>query len=401
MAPWDIFQQTYALSSLSNAVQEKKRLKELQKIAEQVIPAKIQNAANKGLQGWEVVWGPTLWKHPQSPWRDPFTAADHTWYIAHNPAAAFPDGTFDTYTIAIAGTASLYGWLLDFKVGQVVDFDAFAKSWSPKPTPPSSVNDAQNSYIALGTAEGVATLLKTKAPQSAKSPGTTIVEFLNSVPPQSRIIFTGHSLGGALSSTLTLTVQLSTKLSNIRAFPTAAPSPGNENFTRLFEAKNPPQAIGPKPWQTWNVNVAGSLDPVPQVWASDAQAHPKQNVTNIETFWGELSGALLNIVSGFVSGATARTKRSKINFVPLPVAFFYPEAPSTPKTWLEWLQTFGKQHIYAYQTEFGVDLKAAGIESWAFTGEGLSSEDAETQPYLELLDVILNQQEEDPDTTEA
>lgn len=402
MTSWDIFQQTFALSSIANALREDKgQLADLQRLAEEKIPKRIQDEADKGLKGWDVVWGPTVHKHV----RVAGTHADHTWYIAHNPSAVFADGTFNTYTVAIAGTSSVTGLFLDFQIGQVVDFEAFMRDPDTEATPPSSVDDSHNSYIALGTAKGAKAILKKEAPPTAKSSGRTIGDFLSSAPPQSRITFAGHSLGASLATVIALQLQTSKGLQNVQTYPTAGYSPGNKNFNNLFESRLPSYNLKNEtaPWQVWNTNIANILDPVVYAWSTD---NPNQNLEKIRDIWGRLSGDAAFRVNAFLYAAKKRSRNSKIIYDPLPVQFFTPEStPATPKTWADWQDTFMEEHVYAYRDKIGLklrpDLKAVGDVASAAVREGGSlttrNEEAERSLVKDLLEIILCQQSYDED----
>ncbi|KZS97253.1 hypothetical protein SISNIDRAFT_463184 [Sistotremastrum niveocremeum HHB9708] len=387
MAAWDIYQQTFALSLASNALGAKKApLADLQNAIESAVPNWIRKGASQGLKGYEVVWGPTVWKHTLD--GDANTGPDNTWYIANNKAAVFPDGTFNTYVIAIAGTASSFGWTdEDFQVGRVVDINQFAKNFSVYPSPDQSPNDAANSYIAFGTAIGVHTLLNTVAPATAKSPGTTIVSILSSIPSGSRVIFTGHSLGGALSPTAALVLQLSKGLSNVYTYPTAGATPGNLNFVKLFASKNPPSTPGSKVWQAWNRNVYNTLDVVPQAWSIDKKTFPNQNLHHVPTMWGTLPSGLANALAGLIFVAVGMVNPSNIKYIPLPGQTFTSTLPSIPQNFDEWKQVAHTEHVPAYMTALGVnpDGFVAGKSALSVLPEKTLDELIVSYPFLELL----------------
>lgn len=406
MTSWDIHQQTFALSLASNALQDRKApLASLQAAIEQLVPSYIQKGADQGLKGWDVVWGPTVWKHPMPPKKDPITGPDNTWYIANNPTSVFPDGTFNTYVVAIAGTASTYGWWdEDFRVNYVVDFLEFAKNIASPPKPAARpINDAKNTYVALGTAGGVFALLSTKAPTSAKNPGKTVVDFLSSIPPQSRVIFTGHSLGGALSPTLALILQVSKGLQNVYTYPTAGPTPGNGNFVKLFTSKNPSQSTGPHIWQAWNGNLYNKLDVVPQAWSTEQKAD--QTLHNVPGLWGKLPFWLGEKV-GFIVGLGIKiANASKIKYVPLPGLAFSSDPPPIPKKWAQWRATVSEEHVDAYLAELGVEIPVS-FSFELFEKHGLMAktpeEYVETFPFLELLKILeLEDADEEKDENDG
>ncbi|KZS88587.1 alpha/beta-hydrolase [Sistotremastrum niveocremeum HHB9708] len=402
MTTYDVFQQTFALSLAANALQDTKAtLADLQAAIEGLVPLYIAVESGKGLKGWEVVWGPTVWKHPLKPDEtDADTGPDNTWYIAHKSGVQFPDGTYDTYIVAIAGTASTFDWVQeDFAVNNVVDFKQFSSNFTSPPTPASSVNDNLNSYISYGTAGAIYTLLNTFAPQSAKSPGNTIVQFLSTVPNTSRVIFTGHSLGGALSPTLALTLQVSKGLQNVLTYPTAGPSPGNKNFASLFASLNSIKKPGgnPLPWQGWNTNLFNTRDVVPQAWSTDPVANPKQNLYNIVGIYGVLNSALRIFIQFLVYIGIGRADDSQVQYTPLQGFSFTQPPPPTPSTLPQFIATVRDQHVNQYEIQLNVFPPKASLVD-LYQKHGLQSKTYEeyivTLPFFELYKVVLRQQKE-------
>ncbi|KAF9498076.1 hypothetical protein BDN71DRAFT_1504205 [Pleurotus eryngii] len=117
-----------------------------------------------------------------------------------NDADSGPDRVC-TYVLAVAATAdhSNENWAINTTVDKVVDFNSWMETGittAPKQT--SSV-DQTKPYIAYGTVAGISTLLTVPSPA-----GHTIIEFLATIPPLSRLVFTVHSLGGTLSPTVEL-----------------------------------------------------------------------------------------------------------------------------------------------------------------------------------------------------
>ncbi|KZS88586.1 alpha/beta-hydrolase [Sistotremastrum niveocremeum HHB9708] len=402
MTTYDVFQQTFALSLASNALQTTKgKLVDLQAGIEGLVPLFILLEGAKGLKGWEVVWGPTVWKHPLKPDEtDECTGPDNTWYIGHKSGVQYPDGTYDTYIVAVAGTASTFDWFQeDFAVSNVVDFKQFSGNFTVPPTPATSINDSLNSYIAYGTAGAIYTLLNTVAPSTAKSPGATIVQFLVSIPKTSRVIFTGHSLGGALAPTLALTLQVAKGLQNVVTYPSAGPSPGNKSFANLFASFNPIKRPGgtPLPWQGWNTNLYNTRDVVPQSWSTSEQANPKQNLYNIVGLYGPLDRLTHAKVLTLVYIALGEAGISHIQYTPLQGSSFAPPAPAVPKTFDEFVTTVRDQHVNQYEIQLNVfPPKVAFTE--LFKKHGLRSKTYEeylvTLPFFEGYKLVLAQKED-------
>ncbi|KAJ8516198.1 hypothetical protein ONZ45_g6460 [Pleurotus djamor] len=218
---------------------------------------------------WKVVWGPNTWKANPDDTKGP---ADNTWYIAHNPSAVFEDGKpYDTYFVSIAATASSdVDREEDYDVFRVVDFEKWAELGFD--TVPSFTErdhiDETKPYLAFGTAKGVHRILTIPGNKE----GTTILQFLGTIPPTSRIVFTGISLGGVLSPTLALAVAkaglVKNPVSNILTYPIAGPSPGNGPFADLYAKTFPRIQCGNFGYQVWNTNLWNTYDMIPHAWNS-------------------------------------------------------------------------------------------------------------------------------------
>lgn len=109
----------------------------------------------------------------------------------------------NTYVVAIAGTnihsdrdIGTYDGLID----SMVDFDGWTSSTGGITSNPNVVTQASDSgtFISAGTALGVYDLVRTTTTVGPSS-NTTIVQFLKGLATGSKLIYTGHSLGGALS----------------------------------------------------------------------------------------------------------------------------------------------------------------------------------------------------------
>ncbi len=274
----NIYQQVLGLSMCSNLLgSEKGSLDVLQNKIYNLLPDEISK-----LGAWNVAWGPVVWKDINSTDTD---GPDNVWYVAYDQ--------IDTYVVAIAGTAthSKYDQFHeDYDVNTVVDLLAWIGTGLNKPFAHlNNVTDGDAAYISAGTALGLTALLN-NAPQSTSPGGNTalLADFLGALPTNSKIIFTGHSLGGALAPALAVTLLHSTMKNvpkeNTFTYPSAGPTIGNATFVALYEESFPAPA-NPSGYQNWNVNLVNTLDVVPMAWCADPSLEPVQNIRRIPSFY--------------------------------------------------------------------------------------------------------------------
>ncbi len=222
----------------------------------------IMNQSTNGVPAlaggdWQVVWGPVVLSNKP----DAAAEAVNAMYVAYSANLAM-------YVVAIAATnpASLFDWLKE-------DADvAPSKMVAWPPTLPYSAGPAQlpdNSkpYISAGTTIGISNLLT-----QMTSNGQSLQKFLaGKANSNDTLIFTGHSLAGALSPTVAMFLYgdpASSGWKNIYVQPSAGASPGNAAFADLFAKTYPaftvPNCTGP--WDTWNVDFTNTQDVVPHAW---------------------------------------------------------------------------------------------------------------------------------------
>ncbi|WP_299017875.1 hypothetical protein [uncultured Photobacterium sp.] len=191
---------------------------------------------------WEVVWGPAVYTIPYTIFNDAMM------YVVQKK------GVEGEYVIAIRGTnpVSISDWLFnDFMVRKM-------KKW-----PYASVED-RKLKISKSTSYGLKTLQKLKPKSGIPGEGKTVLQFLNEkigTEGKAKVCVTGHSKGGALSSTAALWLkdiqgkELSTNI-DISTIPFAGPTAGNADFANYFD-----EQLGDK-----CTRVANSLDIVPYAW---------------------------------------------------------------------------------------------------------------------------------------
>lgn len=225
-------QQVYCLSSASNAVGSKKGTEaDLQQAMDDALSIKLPRITGD----WQVSWGPRVYK----PDPEESGPVENVWFAAVSEAQKL-------VVVAVSGTAppSIKDWLDDLDVESVVDFGDWVTGWSatakgvPQPTVDKRPNTIKNSYIAHGTATGVYNILSNMEPKT----NTHIWEYLLGLSPDYTVIFTGHSMGGAISPTLGLGLATANMIGTKKVYimPSAGPSPGNTNFVTAYKALFPP-----------------------------------------------------------------------------------------------------------------------------------------------------------------
>lgn len=182
------------------------------------------------------------------------------------------------YVVAIAATnfASAYDWLIeDFGVSKVVDFTKYDPA---NPTAAASISSG-TPYISMATAIGVGRLLANMpSPTGAVAAGTSLQTFLQSIKPDqpATVIFTGHSLAGALSPTtafyLNKNANALSAFTEVLAYPTAGATPGDSSFASAFTTALSSSTPGTLPYQRWNTDLWNFYDVVPHAWQRDILA---------------------------------------------------------------------------------------------------------------------------------
>lgn len=280
MAPTlDVFQQIFVLSTLANQA-SKHEATPLRLLPTSVDPLQqqLQTAIGVTLQApvmqaeigdeWALAWGPAVFRPADA------LVADNAAFVAYNPALAYQDGSiFPTYVVGIAATnaISLYDWLgEDAWVSKVADFSDLVETLKlPADGAAASFTTPQ---VSWGTALGLCNVMNL-----ISVGGQTLLDYLRALDaglaggPETRIIFTGHSLAGALSPTVALYLHERGYLSNFEralVYPTAGPTPGNAGFADKFRLAFPAWSMdGAQPWQRWNTQIVNQYDVVPHAWS--------------------------------------------------------------------------------------------------------------------------------------
>ena len=305
---------------------------------------------------WKIGWGPVVWK--ENP-EDTLDGPGNAWFVARNQSLQFEDGsTYDTYVVSIAGSSSAYDWIIeDFGVNYVVDFNAWVSSGIDK-EPQKRHGDNTIPFISYGAAGGVYHIVTEPVPSGPTGVGTgTLIPFLSSIPSEgTKVIFTGMSLGGALSPTLALATLRQGVFKDFRpqdvlVYPVAGPTAGNGPFADLFADSFP--FLGGPDYRCWNANIVNRLDVVPQAWCDKPSLSPEQNLGNIVSIWGHPALGFVRVLA-FVMAILADL--SRVTYMPIRPHFFRGKTPPTPKNRAEWAKTAEQEHEVEYMEYIGVKI---------------------------------------------
>ncbi|NEQ64175.1 MAG: lipase family protein [Symploca sp. SIO2D2] len=212
-----------------------------QELEDQINRAFADATVQGDLGEWELVWGPVVTNIPE-----PGPAAN-AMYVAQNG---------NWYVVSIAGTndSSLFDWIVE---------DAGVRNKKQKDWPYSDDGLGLEPKIARGTWIGLQILL------NMKSSDKTLLEFLGEAVAMSgdetRITFTGISLGGTLSPVLALYALDSenewagSNSLTIDVEAIAGTTPGNEDFSTYYSER-----LGAYTNRIWN-----TIDVIPHAWNED------------------------------------------------------------------------------------------------------------------------------------
>jgi hypothetical protein len=320
-------QQTAVLSILSNSASNHiATVSELQRRLADYVSIALQNPTFiECIGNWSVVWGPVIWKDEGS-------------LEADNAMLAFQSPDTKDIVVAMAGTnpgSIVDAKIEDLEVGKTVPFAG-----------------APGAEISGGASVGLQRLKAMKDPVS----GQTLLDYLNALAPtNARLIFTGHSLGGALSPTLALDFTVNDNLntasfSNVYVYPSAGPSAGNAAYAQLFAQTFPP--VGTTPFDAWNQNVRNLLDIVPDAWT---------RISELPSIYPQLNGGNpLPCIAALVNDVILPSMNGKV-YADIPSVHFTAPfnssigAPGSSANAL-WMAQTVYQHIPAYEQLLMPDL---------------------------------------------
>jgi hypothetical protein len=335
---YELQQQVFLLSMLSNAVNSSTDIG-----TEAALSAKLWSTMSlmiglnaESIGDWKIVWGPSVWEVLK------FGIVDNVMAVLRKEDAR--DGIVYAVVIGATNSASPYDWFVE-------DFDVFTQVDFP--------GGASGEKFSRATHTGLNKLLGLRSPPDGSSSSpllaqTTLVQFLASCldAAQARLIFTGHSLAGALSPTLALYLAQANSPAGaigpwkeILVLPTAGATPGNAAFAQHYDARFPRQSLGDKNWQSWNAMLWNSLDVVPHAWVPlDLLACPQLYAKVPPPGLPELC---LVMVGTLVLGGYHYTRLTNRQ---LPGH----SGPVEGGSWAAYLAEMGRQHVSAYFDFFDV-----------------------------------------------
>lgn len=213
---------------------------------------------------WQVVWGPATVLPPGKAVAYAANAA----YIGYSASRA-------CYVVAIAATnpKSIYDWVSEdgdvaysrmprWPITLPYQAGWHALPWLLKPAVSSATATGVNSVLTLLkdplTGLGIQDFLQNLVQSGAAAKAT--------------LVFSGHSLAGALSPSVADFIYPEPKNSgwqNVFVLPTAGATPGNGKFAADWIRAYPPtsaQLPGNPAYGTWNVDHVNNHDVVPHAW---------------------------------------------------------------------------------------------------------------------------------------
>jgi hypothetical protein len=344
---FDLYQQIYCFSMISGAIGQTQGS---EKFLQDALIETLNDSLPKLPGNWTISWGPRVFqeKNPEFDEGGP----DNTWFAVTNE-------TQNICAVAIAGTAgnSIADIYQDFAVVEVVDFDAWVKQWSqqdiPHPATCEPINESTVAYCAKGTCVGVWNVLGNVS--TATRAGMRIDEYLRSLDPKYTIVFTGHSLGGALAPMAALGLAKANLIGDhtVKTLPSAGVSPGNKTFATEYAAVFPKDPAAGDDYRVFNTDYYNMYDIVPQAWS--VQLCADRNLFNI-------LGQIVHCTPDYFPKAVLTwavpmglSLLSRIQYTPLQGQSFKGEQPpeefSSASDILDYMST---GHVFSYWRETGI-----------------------------------------------
>jgi len=332
---YDLYQQTFALSWLANSAAGLSLPAASQPDLQEILQTNITNALNNtqnqiSMGGWALVWGPVVFTAPT----DTTAIADNAMYVAQGKDA---NGN-PVYVVAVAATNWLsgYDWSQeDFLVSSTVPFNYGTAVGTP--------------LLSTAVGNGLDALLQMSDPVHG-----TLLAFLQKIPAAgtTSVIFTGHSLGGALAPALALalfntgTNNFTTNFANVWVYPTAGPTPGNDGFAETFQACFKVATTNSNSHQNWNQLLWNSFDVVPHAW-------DKADLFLIPALYTTLPQPVLGALVTYFVAETAFTTYTRLPNVKL-TGKLNPEIPVVYTDFGAYAKQAYYQHIQAYLDLIGI-----------------------------------------------
>ncbi|KAI0904520.1 hypothetical protein F4823DRAFT_567633 [Ustulina deusta] len=356
---FDIFQQIYCLSFLTGSVGGHEAPEAtLQAILKEFLTETLPQLTGS----WTLSWGPRVYKEiPESPEGGP----DNVWFAA-------VDDIQKVCVVAIAGTASnsLADIHQDLDVSNVVEFNTWVKLWSPQGIPPPTCTtpnpgtSPQPPYCAKGTCDGVWNIVNNVSTEPGE--GTRIDQYLRGLDSGYTVVFTGHSLGGALAPIVALGLVQANLTGNndVKVLPSAGVSPGNDTLAAKYAAAFPKDPSAGTGYRVYNTDYYNVFDIIPQAWSIRPKDHDR-NLNNILDNIVHCTGNFLPDAETFWNKAIGASYCSHITYTPLPGESFTGRTQPPPEVDdVSALSDYaGKAHVLDYWDELGIREFMEGSEN--------------------------------------
>ena len=222
----------------------------MQTYASEVQAAILQDSTIQDMIGedWVEVWGPVVFSMNE----------DTLNVVADNTMGCYFSPSENLFVIAVAGTnpSSSYDWLTeDLAVSTTTSWEGIS-------------GVAASGDISTGTATGLNNLLTMTDSANSNTMLEAISAYIqNNTVSNAAVAVTGHSLAGALAPVLALYMveqasewDPTSAISSVGAYPTAGPTPGDNDFASYFEGQVSAGNIS-------CTSQYNSLDVVPLAWA--------------------------------------------------------------------------------------------------------------------------------------